>query len=242
MIINGNLSGFHRQTKIEGYMTKKTNIITKIALMAALQCIISPFAITFPFSPVPISLATLMLYLSAYILGKKNAAISCGIYILIGLIGLPVFSGFTGGIGKVLGPTGGYLTGYLFLVYISGWFVERWSVGGKSSISNGKNSAAGRRDDAAGRSDDLIGSSNMLSRNSRRRYLCYFMQGLGMLLGTAVCYLLGSLWLAYQTGMDLGAALAAGALPFIPGDVVKIVVGVLAGSAVRRRLVKSGVV
>ena len=77
-------------------MTKKTNTLTKIALMAALQCIVSPFAIVFPFSPVPISLATLMLYLSAYILGKRNAVISCGIYLLIGLAGLPVFSGFTG--------------------------------------------------------------------------------------------------------------------------------------------------
>lgn len=197
-------------------MTKKTNTITQIALMAALQCIISPFAIVFPFSPVPISLATLMLYLSAYILGKKNAVLSCGIYILIGLVGLPVFSGFSGGIGKVLGPTGGYLIGYLALTYISGRFVEKWSVG--------------------------IGKNGAASGSGWGRYFGYFMQGFGMLLGTAVCYLFGSLWLAYQSSIGLGAALAAGALPFIPGDIVKIVVGVLVGSAVRKRLVKAGVV
>ena len=194
-------------------MTKKTNSLTKIALMAALLCIISPFAITFPFSPVPISLATLMLYLSVYIVGKKDAVISCGIYLLIGLVGIPVFSSFTGGVGKVLGPTGGYLIGYLFLVYISGWFVERWSS--KQDVNRA--TSLGRR-------------------------FIYFLQGLGMLIGTAVCYLFGSLWLAYQNGMDIITALGVGVLPFIPGDIVKIVIGVLAGNAVTKRLVKAGVV
>lgn len=175
----------------------KTITITQIALFSALQCVISPFAILFPFSPVPISLATLMLYLSAYILGKNKSIISCGIYLLIGLVGLPVFSGFTGGIGKVVGPTGGYMLGYLFLVLISGWFIERWTQN-------------------------------------------YFMQGLGMVLGTAVCYLFGSLWLAYQAQMSIKAALAAGAFPFIPGDVVKIIIGVLIGNNIRKRLVKAG--
>lgn len=178
-------------------MTKKTYRLTKISLIAALLCVIGPFAIVFPFSPVPVSLATLMLYLSVYILGKRDAVISCGIYLLIGLVGIPVFSGFTGGIGKVLGPTGGYMIGYLFLVFISGWFVERWNN--------------------------------------------YLMQGIGMTLGTAVCYLFGSLWLAYQAGMNFKAAIGVGAIPFIPGDVVKIVIGVIAGNAVRKRLLKAGV-
>ena len=196
--------------------TRKTNTITQIALMAALQCIISPFAITFPFSPVPISLATLMLYLSVYILGKKNAVISCGIYLLIGLVGIPVFAGFTGGIGKVLGPTGGYLIGYLALVFISGWFVEKWTVGHEK-----KGAASG---------------------NGWGRYLGCFMQGIGMAIGTAVCYLFGSVWLAYQAGMDFTATLGIGVLPFIPGDVVKIVIGVAVGNAVKKRLLKAGVV
>lgn len=179
-------------------MTKKTNNLTKIALMAALQCIISPFAIAFPISPVPLSLATLMLYLSVYILGKKHAVISCGIYLLIGLVGIPVFSGFTGGAGKLLGPTGGYLIGYLALVSIGGWCVEKWSN--------------------------------------------YFVQGLGLALGTVVCYLFGTLWLTYQAGMGFTVALASGVLPFVIGDIVKIVVGVAVGNAIRKRLVKAGVV
>lgn len=179
--------------------------------MAALQCIISPFAIAFPISPVPLSPATLILYLSVYILGKKHATISCGIYLLIGLVGIPVFSGFTGGAGKLLGPTGGYLIGYLTLVFIGGWCVEKWSGFGN------------------------VGASGMGRLN-------FLLQGLGLGLGTAVCYLFGSLWLAYQAGMSFGAALAAGVLPFVIGDVVKISVGVLVGNAVRKRLIQAGVV
>ena len=171
--------------------------------MAALQCIISPFAIAFPISPVPLSLATLMLYLSIYILGKRHATISCGIYLLIGLVGIPVFSGFTGGAGKLLGPTGGYLIGYLALTYIGGWCVEKWSGAGR---------------------------------------LYFLFQGLGLLIGTAVCYLFGTLWLSYQAGMGFVATLSVGVVPFVAGDIVKIVVGVVVGNAVRKRLAKAGVV
>ena len=198
-------------------MRMKTSRLTKIALMAALLCVISPFAITFPFSPVPISLATLMLYLCIYILGRHDAVISCAIYLLIGLAGIPVFSGFTGGIGKVLGPTGGYLIGYLFLVYIGGWFVEKWS----HSSKNG----------------------NLRKEETRSyRHLNYLMQGIGMILGTAICYLFGSLWLSYQLNMNFTTALSVGVLPFVLGDILKIVVGVVVGVSVRKRLAKAGMI
>lgn len=190
-------------------MTKKTNTLTKIALVAALQCIISPFAIVLPMSPVPMSLATLMLYLSVYILGKRHAVISCGIYLLIGFVGLPVFSGFTGGAGKLLGPTGGYLIGYPVLMYIGGWFVEKWS-----------------------------GTNGAGVRSGGRNYC--ILQGLGLALGTAACYLLGTLWLSYQAKIDLMAALSIGVLPFVIGDVVKIVIAVSVGNVVRKRLLKAG--
>ena len=198
-------------------MRMKTSRLTKIALMAALLCVISPFAITFPFSPVPISLATLILYLCVYILGRCDAVISCAIYLLIGLVGIPVFSGFTGGLGKVLGPTGGYLLGYLFLVYVSGLFVEKWSQGSKSG--------------------NLKKEETGVHCN-----LNYLMQGVGMILGTAVCYLFGSLWLSYQSGMEFAVALGVGVLPFIPGDILKIVVGVIVGASVRKRLVRAGMI
>ncbi len=206
-------------------MKNKTRRLTKIALVAALLCVISPFAITFPFSPVPISLATLMLYLSVYIVGKRDAVISCGIYLLIGLVGIPVFSGFTGGIGKVLGPTGGYMIGYLFLTYISGFF---WEKCNKAKMCEKSRFDKGEKD--------------YDNRNRGKNGIYYLMQSLGMVLGTAVCYLFGSLWLSYQAGVELHAALNIGVFPFIPGDVVKIAAGVVLGTAVRRRLVKAGII
>ena len=108
-----------RQTR--GKTTKnKTKEITLIALMAAVMCILGPISLAIPISPVPISLGTLAIYLASYLLGMKRGTISCLIYLLIGIVGLPVFTGFTGGIGKVMGPTGGYMIGYIFLVLCTG--------------------------------------------------------------------------------------------------------------------------
>lgn len=107
--------------------TKKMSISTyvTIALMAAIICVLSPFSIPLP-SLVPISLATLALYFTAYVLGCVKGTISCLIYLLLGLIGIPVFSGFSSGPAKILGPTGGYLLGYIFVSLICGFVVERF--------------------------------------------------------------------------------------------------------------------
>ena len=75
-----------------------------IALMAGIMCLLGPLAI--PIGPVPISVMTLLIYLSVYILGMKMGTVSCIIYLLLGFVGLPVFAGYTGGAGKLLGATG----------------------------------------------------------------------------------------------------------------------------------------
>ena len=62
----------------------------------------------------------------AYILGTKLSVASYVLYLLLGTVGLPVFSGFSGGVGKLLGPTGGYLIGFIFLAAIVGFFVEKF--------------------------------------------------------------------------------------------------------------------
>ena len=92
----------------------RINRIVSIALMTAVICVISPFAIAIPVSPVPISLATFAIYLTVIILGWEDGTISVLVYVLLGFAGAPVFTGFTGGAGKVLGPTGGYIIGYIF--------------------------------------------------------------------------------------------------------------------------------
>ena len=103
-----------------------TKSLTMIALMTAVICVLSPFFFPIVFSPVPITLGTLAIYLTVCILGTRKGTVSCLLYILLGLVGLPVFSGFSGGAGKLFGPTGGYIIGYLFLTLIAGIFVDKY--------------------------------------------------------------------------------------------------------------------
>ncbi|MDE7476458.1 MAG: biotin transporter BioY, partial [Lachnospiraceae bacterium] len=153
------------------------------------------------FSPVPISLGTLAIYFTVYILGMKRGTISCLVYLLLGLVGVPVFSAFTSGPAKLLGPTGGYLIGYVFMALIIGFCVDRWN--GHMVLSF-----------------------------------------IGMIVGTAVMYALGTIWLAYQMSKGseqtliaaLPAAFAAGVLPFVLIDLAKIVFSLLIGSQVRVRV------
>ena len=84
-------------------------------------------SITLPFTPVPISFTNLVIYFAVMVIGMKRGTISYLVYLLIGAVGLPVFSGFSGGLAKLAGPTGGYLVGFIFLALISGFFVEKFS-------------------------------------------------------------------------------------------------------------------
>lgn len=94
----------------------KTKSITKIAILTALFAIIAPIVI--PFGLVPISLSTLILCVMSAILKPKEIIISMVLYIIIGLIGIPVFASFQGGFGVLVGPTGGYLIGYIFAGFV----------------------------------------------------------------------------------------------------------------------------
>ncbi len=177
--------------------TNGTKNIALIGLLTAVTCILGPLSLPLPFSPVPISLTNLAVYFAIYVLGTKRGSLSYFIYLLVGMAGLPVFSAFTGGPGKLLGPTGGYLIGFLFMAVICGYFIDRWA---------------------------------------NHMALCF----LGMVLGTLICYLFGTLWLSYQAGMPFRAALAVGVVPFIPGDLAKIIIAMLIGPQLRNRLKKAG--
>ena len=100
--------------------------ITLAGLMTAVFCLLGPLSLNIPISPVPISLGMLALYFVTSVLGMKLGTFSVLAYILLGLAGLPVFTGFTGGAGKLLGPTGGYIIGYIFMALICGFFVDKW--------------------------------------------------------------------------------------------------------------------
>lgn len=102
----------------------KMNIyqITIMALMAALTCILAPNSL--PIGLVPITLTNLVIYFSVYILGFYYGMGSYLIYLLLGIVGLPVFSGYEGGIQKLAGPTGGYIIGFIFMIIIGGLAME----------------------------------------------------------------------------------------------------------------------
>ncbi len=101
----------------------KTKGMLLSGLFGALTAIFSQIII--PVGAVPVSLATLSVMLSTAFLGKKWGTLSQIIYVLVGMIGLPVFHGMQGGIGVLTGPTGGFLVGYPLFAWIMGWMIER---------------------------------------------------------------------------------------------------------------------
>ena len=110
----------------------KIKDMTLTAVMAALICIAGP--LTVAAGPVPLSLATFAVYLAGAVLGKKRGTIATALYLLIGLIGVPVFSGFSGGFQKLAGVTGGYLAGYLPCAFLAGLGAERMEKTGRKWI------------------------------------------------------------------------------------------------------------
>ncbi len=175
---------------------EKTKTLILIGIMTAVTCILGPLSIAIPISPVPISFTNLAIYFTAIILGWKKATISCLVYLLIGFIGIPVFSNFTAGPAKLLGPTGGYLIGFIFMALVSGYFVDKF---------NGK----------------------------------IYMYVVGMVIGTAITYALGTSWLAYQANLTIKAALFAGVIPYILGDIAKIIIATINGPIIKKRITKA---
>lgn len=174
--------------------------LVRVGFMAALLCILGPVSVAVPVSPVPISLGTLAVYLIVVTAGTADALMSCLVYLLLGFAGLPVFSGYMGGAGRLLGPTGGYLIGFLALIVTAGAFTGRFQ--------------------------------------DRRKERLFSL--IGLALGTAVLYLFGTGWLAMISGMGFYEALWAGVIPFIPGDLVKMLAAVLLGTTLRGRLIQAG--
>ncbi len=165
--------------------------ISFCAVSSAVMCILGPMSI--PIGTIPVSFTNLVIYASLFVTGKRRTTLSVIIYLLLGIFGLPVFSGYSGGFGKLMGPTGGYLIGFVFLAYIGGAFIEK---------SNG---------------------SKVISF-------------IGLVLGTAAAYLFGTAWFVISMDCTWVYAFAVCVLPFIVIDIVKIILALIAGPAVRKRL------
>lgn len=175
---------------------KKSTVfnMTSCALMAALMCVLCPVSV--PIGPIPISLSILVILLTVYVLGTWRALVSYTVYLLLGAVGMPVFSGFQGGLAKLAGPTGGYLAGFWLMILVAGIIMEK-------------------------------GKRNLL------------VTILGMLVGVAIDYAVGTAWFVFQTESTVIHALDVCVYPFIPFDVAKIVIAVLLGSVVYKGLQKA---
>ena len=103
--------------------TEQLRMTVYASLLAALTA--AGAYLTIPIGPVPIVLQSLFIFLSGLLLGSRWGVASVGVYLLAGALGLPVFAGGVGGIGRFAGPTGGYLLGFLPAVYVIGLITEK---------------------------------------------------------------------------------------------------------------------
>ena len=176
--------------------TKLTDMIL-IGLFAALIAVCAQIQIP---AAVPFTLQTFAIFLTAGLLGGKRGTVSVVIYILLGMVGLPVFAGFKGGIAALLGTTGGYIIGFIFSALLM-WALEKpvSSLFGKETGADSK-------------------------KNIFRK-----MAGpaISMILGLIVCYIFGTAWFVIvytNTKAPIGILTALGwcVFPFIIPDLIKI--------------------
>ena len=155
----------------------KIKSIVLSALFCAVLCILSPLSL--PVNIIPITLATFALYLTASLLPVHLSLISTLCYILLGTVGLPVFSGWRGGFQIIAGPTGGYIIGYIPCAVII---------------------------------------SLLCTAFAKKK----FVKPLSMVAGTAVLYVIGSVWYMIQTQSGIGTTFMMCVFPFLAGDAIKI--------------------
>ena len=170
--------------------TEKINTqdLSYAAFFAALTSILSYISI--PIGPVPITGQSLAVILAGITLTTKQAALAMGGFILLGLIGLPVFAGGSAGFGVLFGPTGGYIVGYFF---------------------------------------GAITISLLKKKDNYPRLILAVIIG-----GFVVLHFLGVIWLSYITETGLKEAFSMGTLPFIAGDIVKMILAVIIGVKINK--------
>lgn len=195
----------HAQARSDATVRDLAAVAVFTALIAALS--VMP-AIALGVGPVPITLQTLAVSLTAAVLGPRRAVLAVLAYLLLVAIGLPLAAGMRGGPGVLLGPTGGFLLGFLLMAPVTG------------ALSRAVLRRAGRgaRSEARSRTLVVVGLTG------------------AVLAGLVPVYVVGVLQLSVVTGMSLSAALLAGFLPFLPGDLIKAVLSALVTAGVARAL------
>ena len=112
------------QSRTTSRFSAKT--LTMCAIFTALVAVCSQ--ITIPLPLIPINLALFAVYLAGALLGPWRGALSLLVYLLLAAVGVPVMAGFRGGLGNLVGNTGGYVVGYIFAAFFTGLLVEKWGA------------------------------------------------------------------------------------------------------------------
>ncbi len=119
-------------------MEKKILSVQEISVVAMFVAVMAVCSwISIPIGPVPFTLQTFAVFVVGGILGVKKGFVTVAVYILLGLVGVPVFSGFSCGPGVLVGPTGGFIIGFLFTVLVIGsllWIFRNVTGGMKNVI------------------------------------------------------------------------------------------------------------
>lgn len=103
-------------------------------MFAAITAVMAQISVPIPFSPVPITMTVFAVCLTAGILGSRLGSISMGVYILLGSVGVPVFAQMKAGLPVLLGPTGGYIWGFVIAAFVMGRIVEQLSQPGYKTM------------------------------------------------------------------------------------------------------------
>lgn len=106
---------------------QKTKDMVKMALLMAMNCVSAYIIIPVPFSLSPVSLQPMLVMLLAFMLKPKQVFFTMSAYLLMGLAGVPVFTGGASGPGKLFGPTGGYIIGFLFAAVLVSMLKGKYS-------------------------------------------------------------------------------------------------------------------
>ena len=113
-----------KNDNVEKIRSSNLKLLVFSAMFAALTAAVAPFKIPLGFTPVPITLQTLVVLMSGAMLGPYYGALAMILYVVVGALGLPVFAGGGSGIGALLGPTGGYLISYFIAAFVIGKVVQ----------------------------------------------------------------------------------------------------------------------
>ena len=190
---------------------KTVSVKTSAQIRAAVLCgLFAAFTAVFsqislPIGPVPISCSLIAVYLAGLFLPVKTAALSQLVYLLLGIIGVPVFAGFQSGAARLAGPTGGYLLVYPVIALIL-------------SLA-------------------MVIYDKKLARKSLAARAAYIVSA--MLVSLIVCYAAGTAWFTVFSGSSFQKALSLTVVPFIAGDIAKIVLCTVVALSARERLKKT---